>query len=88
MPTTLWDLAEGDSARLTGFAPDLADSWLLRLEELGFQPGEDVVCVTAPRFGAPRTYRVNNTFFSVDDVIARCMFTEPGGASASGGEAA
>ncbi|MEE4301920.1 MAG: FeoA family protein [Pseudomonadales bacterium] len=78
MPTTLWDMAEGDSARLAGFSPDLAPSWLLRLEELGFQPGEDVVCVTAPRFGAPRTYRVNNSFFSVDDEIARCMFTGPG----------
>lgn len=78
MSTTLWDLAEGDSAVLRGFAEDLAPSWLLRLEELGFQPGEHVVCVTKPRFGAPRTFRVNNTFFSVDDQIARRMFAQRG----------
>lgn len=78
MSTTLWDLGEGDSAVLVGFAPDLAPSWLQRLEELGFQPGEAIVCVTTPRFGAPRTFRVNNTFFSVDDEIAQRMFTQPG----------
>ena len=82
MSATLWDLTEGDSARLVGFAPDLAASWLLRLEELGFQRGEAVVCVTAPRFGAPRTYRVNNSFFSVEDEIARRMYTEQGGEAA------
>lgn len=78
MSTTLWDLREGDDAVLAGFAPDLAPAWLTRLTELGFRPGETVACVNAPRFGAPRTFRVNNTFFSVEDTVARCMLTAAG----------
>ena len=81
MSTTLWDLGEGDAAVLTGFAPDLATAWLTRLTELGFRPGEAVHCVNAPRFGAPRTYRVNNTFFSVEDTVARCVLADPDGAA-------
>ena len=76
MGRDLWSLTEGEAGVLASFGADLADSWLRRLREVGFAPGERVTCVTAPRFGAPRVYRVGNTFFSVEDQIARQLWLE------------
>ena len=73
MNASLWDLGEGQSAVLSGFDPDMAPTYLLRLKDLGFALGEPVTCVTAPRFGAPRVYRISNSFFSLEDAIARQM---------------
>ena len=76
MTNTLWALAEGASARLSGFSEALDPAWLSRLRDLGFEPGEEVACVTAPRFGAPRTFRLSNSFFSVERTIAECVLLE------------
>ncbi|MEM1435831.1 MAG: FeoA family protein [Pseudomonadota bacterium] len=70
MSNTLWSLREGEAATIDRFAPSLNPVWLRRLKELGFTSGEEVTCVTAPRFGAPRVYRVGATFFSVESQIA------------------
>lgn len=78
MNHTLWALTEGASARLSGFTEALDPAWLSRLRDLGFEPGEEVACVTAPRFGAPRTFRVSNSFFSVERAIAECVLVEQG----------
>lgn len=73
MTTTLWDIAEGQAAILTGYTDRLEQRYLTRLTELGFHPGERVVCMHAPRFGAPRVFRVSNSVFSIEDTIARCI---------------
>lgn len=71
MSNTLWSLREGEAATIDSFSPTLNAVWLRRLQELGFNSGETVTCVTAPRFGAPRVYRVGAAFFSVEDEIAK-----------------
>jgi len=48
----------------------LEESYRVRLMELGFHPGELVICVQVPRLGAPKLYRVHNTIYSLDDQIA------------------
>ncbi|HSG90354.1 MAG TPA: FeoA family protein [Pseudomonadales bacterium] len=77
MSTTLWDMTAGQSAVLSGYADELDRRYLTRLTELGFHPGERVVCVHAPRFGAPKVYRVSNSVFSIEDTIARLIRMAP-----------
>jgi Fe2+ transport system protein FeoA len=38
--------------------------------EFGFHPGESVICLQSPSFGAPKVYQVSNTVFSLDDEVA------------------
>ena len=69
-PTPLWSLRAGERCRIEGFADSLADSYRVRMMELGFHPGEIVTCLQRPAMGAPRVYRVSNTMFSLDEEVA------------------
>lgn len=70
---TLWELTQGDHCLVEGFNEVLEESYKVRLMELGFHPGEKVICVQAPRLGAPKLYRVHNTIYSLDDNVARLV---------------
>jgi Fe2+ transport system protein FeoA len=76
MSTSLWTLRAGDRGRIVGFDDALAESYRIRLMELGFHPGENVFCLQAPAFGAPKVFRVSNTVFSLDDDIASHICVE------------
>jgi Fe2+ transport system protein FeoA len=78
MKTSLWALRAGDQGRITGFDSALAESYRVRLMELGFHPGETVSCLQAPAFGAPKVFRVANTVFSLDDEVAGHISVETG----------
>lgn len=69
MSHTLWSLKAGEKGCIAGYDEALAKSYRVRLMELGFHPGEMVSCLQAPRFGAPKVYRVANTIFSIDDEV-------------------
>ena len=70
MTTSLWSLRAGDRCRITGYDESLAESYRIRLMELGFHPGEAVYCLQTPALGAPKVFRVANTVFSLDDEVA------------------
>ena len=70
---TLWDLIQGEKCLVQGFNEALADSYRVRLMELGFHPGEQVTCIQTPNLGAPKLYRVHNTIYSLDDQVARLV---------------
>lgn len=76
MLPSLWDLRAGESRRLAGFGDALDASYQERLAELGFLPGAEVTCVIRPALGAPRVFRIQASVFSLDDVVARQVFTE------------
>ena len=67
---TLWDLAQGASAKVSHFSASIESVYRTRLSELGFHPGQQISCVMPPSLGAPKLYRVNNTVYSLDDSIA------------------
>ena len=79
MKTSLWSLKAGDQGHITGFDSTLAESYRIRLMELGFHQGELVYCLQSPAFGAPKVYRVANTIFSLDDEVADHISIEIGG---------
>ena len=70
MSVSLWSLKAGDWGQISGFDDALAENYRVRLMEMGFHPGEQVSCLQAPAFGAPKVYRVANTIFSLDDEVA------------------
>ncbi|GAA5314934.1 MAG: hypothetical protein AseanaTS_01380 [Candidatus Pelagadaptatus aseana] len=67
---SLWSLKAGDTAKIVNFSDELPASYQSRLTELGFHPGNEVNCHHSPGMGAPKVYRVSNTFYSLDDKIA------------------
>lgn len=77
MDNSLWSLKGGDRAQITGFDNALAESYRIRLMELGFHPGELVTCLQAPALGAPKVFRVANTIFSLDDEVATHINVTP-----------
>lgn len=80
MSRTLWDMSRGQSARLDGFAADIDARYRVRLTELGFHPGQQVVCMVAPALGAPKVYRLSNSVFSLEDRVARQVLVNGTGA--------
>ena len=70
MTQTLWSLRGGDRCEILDFDGALAEQYRIRLMELGFHPGESVICLQSPSFGAPKVYRVSNTVFSLDEEVA------------------
>ena len=67
---SLWSLQAGQQCRILHFDESLAESYRIRMMELGFHPGEVVSCVQSPALSAPKVYRVSNTIFSLDDEVA------------------
>ena len=67
---SLWSMKAGESCEILAYDDILAGPYRVRLMEFGFHPGETVVCLQAPAFGAPKVYRVSNTIFSLDDEVA------------------
>ncbi|MBN1377660.1 MAG: ferrous iron transport protein A [Gammaproteobacteria bacterium] len=72
---SLWDLPAGEKCQVQGFHLELDASYCLRLQELGFHPGQSVTCILAPSFGAPKLYRVHNSVYSLDDRVAKLIAT-------------
>lgn len=69
-PISLWSLKAGEQCLIKHFDDALAESYRIRMMELGFHPGETVTCLQSPAFSAPKVYRVSNTIFSLDDEVA------------------
>jgi Fe2+ transport system protein FeoA len=67
---SLWTMKAGEACEILEYDGVLAEPYKVRLMEFGFHPGETVICLQAPSFGAPKVYRVSNTVFSLDDEVA------------------
>ena len=70
MKPSLWSLQAGQNCEIVSYDDALAAPYRVRLMEFGFHPGEQVKCLQAPAFGAPKVYQVSNTIFSLDDEVA------------------
>jgi Fe2+ transport system protein FeoA len=70
MNPSLWSLKAGQKCAIVSYDEALAEPYRIRLMEFGFHVGEQVTCLQAPAFGAPKVYQVSNTIFSLDDEVA------------------
>ena len=73
---SLWALPMNTSGVLVGFDPALSDRYRGRLQEIGFQLGEQVYCQHRTGCGAPRVYRVSNATYSLDQELAEHILVQ------------
>lgn len=66
----LWQASEGQRVRVHDYATNLPETYKTRLIELGFHPGEEVVCLKWSLLGGPHLFAVENCIYSLDRDIA------------------
>ena len=68
--TTLWNLSPDQQATVKGIVDSCPELFKRRLGDLGFYPGECIVCLRRTPFGGPRVYQVGHSVFSLAEDIA------------------
>jgi ferrous iron transport protein A len=75
LPLTLDDLREGEAGILDFL--DLPEDVALRLMELGFIPGSEIVAGKAAPGGDPRVFRVDGSEIALRRETAACLHMKP-----------
>ena len=78
MPNTdsMWTIAEGGKAKVSGFA-GISAAYLQRMREIGIDLGAEIICVNRPPFSAPRQFQICDGVFSLDKEIAGSIQVSP-----------
>lgn len=72
----LWQMSQGETRVITGFAEQLPAAYKKRLTELGFRAGASILCTMAPRLGAPKLFKVANSVYSLEKELAAHIHTQ------------
>jgi len=67
---TLWNLTPSQHATVKSIGTTCPELFKSRLGDLGFYPGERIVCLRRTPFGGPRIYQVGQSVFSLAEDIA------------------
>jgi len=73
---TLWDLTPNQQARVKSIRIECSELFKGRLCDLGFYPGEFIVCLRRTPFGGPRVYQVGANVFSLAEDIANSVLVD------------
>lgn len=76
MEKSIWRLKAGQKCVIADYNDLLSVNYQTRLKDLGFHPGEEVQCVSAPSLGAPKLYKINNAVFALDHIVAQGVLCE------------
>jgi Fe2+ transport system protein FeoA len=66
---SMWNINQGCSARVSGFA-GVSAAYLQRMREIGLDIGAEIKCLNRPPFSAPRQFQICDGVFSLDKEIA------------------
>jgi Fe2+ transport system protein FeoA len=67
---TLWEMAVGSHAKITGYNTSIDSGVQDRLGGLGFAIGKNVECVRHTPFFGPRVFEVSGTIFALEKQLA------------------
>lgn len=67
---TLWEMAVGSSAKITGYSTSIDSGVQDRLGGLGFSIGKNVECVRHTPFSGPRVYEIAGSIFALEKQLA------------------
>jgi ferrous iron transport protein A len=67
---SLWSLSPTQQARVKTIVDTCPELFKSRLGDLGFYPGERIVCLRKTPFGGPRVYQVGQSVFALAQDIA------------------
>lgn len=76
MEKSIWKLKAGQKCIIKNYSDLLSENYQIRLKDLGFYPGEEVQCVSAPSLGAPKLYKINNAIYALDHTTAQGVLCE------------
>jgi Fe2+ transport system protein FeoA len=68
---TLWDLPKNSNAQVTGLNDALLANLRLRLNEMGFVPGEMLRCMKRSPFNGPLVVQIQDCVYSIDKQLAQ-----------------
>jgi Fe2+ transport system protein FeoA len=67
---SLWNLSPARQARVKTIIDTCPELFKSRLGDLGFYPGERIICLRKTPFGGPRVYQVGHSVFALAQDIA------------------
>jgi ferrous iron transport protein A len=67
---TLWDMPKNSKATVTGLNTELLSDLQLRLNEMGFMPGEMLTCIRRSPFNGPLVLQIQDCVYSVEKQLA------------------
>ena len=67
---TLWDMPKNSNAKIIGLNNALIASLQLRLNEMGFVPGEILTCMKRSPFSGPLVVQIQDCVYSLDKQLA------------------
>lgn len=67
---TLWELSKKHQAKIDALHPSLAEGLQIRLSEMGFAVGEELICVKRSPFNGPMVVQVQDCVYSLDRQLA------------------
>jgi ferrous iron transport protein A len=67
---TLWDMPKNSQATVTGLNDELLSHLQLRLNEMGFMPGEILTCMKRSPFNGPLVVQIQDCVYSLDKQLA------------------
>lgn len=67
---SLWELSPEKRATVETIVASCPELFKTRLGDLGFYPGEHIVCLRKTPFGGPRVYQVGHSVFALAEDIA------------------
>ena len=73
---SIWNLKSNQTAVVKQIDPALSPAFRDRLEHLGFNAGEEILCMRCTPFNGPRVFRVGDSIFSLAQDIASAVEIE------------
>ena len=73
---TLWDAPKGAAVTILGLKSDLHLLILNRLNEMGLEQGQTVLCLRHSPFNGPVVVAIADCVYSLEQTIARDIFIE------------
>lgn len=73
---SIWNLKSSESATVKQINPELSVTFRDRLHHLGFNAGEQVICIRRTPFNGPRVYLIGDSVFSLAEDIATAVEIE------------
>jgi Fe2+ transport system protein FeoA len=67
---TLWDMPKNSKATVTGLNTEILSDLQLRLNEMGFMPGEMLTCIKRSPFNGPLVIQIQDCVYSLDKQLA------------------
>lgn len=71
----MWNLQPKQCAKVTGLNLD-DDRATARLNDLGVREGQSVSCIQWTPFGGPRSYKMDNGVFALDQELAEAIMVD------------